>query len=362
MKWSWQIGSVFGIGVYLHFTFLILLGAFGIAPLLRGDSIVYSVANIVTVTMLFGIVVLHELGHALAARRFGIPTRDITLLPIGGVARLERMPEDPKQELVVALAGPAVNVVLALGAYLVAGPAVWSRVGSHVFDIGFPSPSLFFQVNVVLAVFNMIPAFPMDGGRVLRAILAFGMDHVLATRIASFFGQGFALLFLLYGLLSFNVLIMFVALFVWLGASEESSLVQAKSALSGVRVKRAMITDFQALAPTDSLRTAADHVIAGFQQDFPVVAEGQVVGVLTRQDLLTALAQEGHAGHVADAMQRTFLTVGPEEMLDSVFLRLQECDCRSVPVVENGHLVGLVNLENVGEFIMVQSALQRTQK
>src|SRR5213083_2574667 len=274
MRWSWRIGRIAGIDLYVHMTFLILLGWVGLSYYLARHSARDALSGIGFILALFGIVVLHELGHALTARRFGITTRDITLLPIGGVSRLERIPDQPKQELLVALAGPAVNVVLA--AILLAvlalgsGPAPYSAVGQA--GGGFLSQMLW--INVSLAAFNLLPAFPMDGGRVLRALLALRMDYVRATQIAAAVGQGIALVFGFIGLFS-NPFLVFIALFVWLGASSEASMVQMRTALSGIPVSRAMLTDFHTLAPEDTAKRVLELILAGSQQDFPVVDGGQ---------------------------------------------------------------------------------------
>jgi Zn-dependent protease len=220
MSWSWRIGRIAGIDVYVHATFFLLLLWEAVRGYQAHGNPAEAVAGLVFILVLFGIVVLHELGHALAARGYGIRTRDIILLPIGGVARLERMPRDPWQELVVAIAGPAVNVVLAAGIYtgLALGRGLSTfgdslRVGGGFLD-------RLFWVNVSLAVFNLLPAFPMDGGRVLRAALALRLDYVRATRIAATVGQGMALLFGLLGLL-FDPFLVFIAVFIWLGAAVE---------------------------------------------------------------------------------------------------------------------------------------------
>jgi len=356
MKWSWKIGEIAGIGIYVHATFLILLGWVAVSYYLAGQSIAMMINAVVFLLALFGIVVLHELGHALTAKRFGIPTRDITLLPIGGVARLERMPDDPKQELLVALAGPAVNVVLAAVLFLV----LWSTSGlTPLTDFSLVGGNFWVKllwINVSLAVFNLLPAFPMDGGRVLRALLAMRMDYVRATQIAANVGQGMAFLFGFIGLF-YNPFLVFIALFVWLGATQEASMVQMKSALGGIPVQRAMIKDFRTLAPSDTLQRAVEHILNGFQQDFPVVEQGRVVGVLTRNDLLKALSQRGSNARVEEAMQRQFETADPNEMLEPVFARLNASRCHSLPLVRNGQLAGLVTMENVGEFLMVQAAL-----
>lgn len=357
MKWSWRIGRLLGIDVYMHATFLILLLWLGISYYLPHHRMEDVISGLTLIVALFGIVVLHELGHALTARRFGIRTRDITLLPIGGVARLERMPEDPKQELLVALAGPAVNVVLAglLLVVIVLTGATLRIPDSLLAGGSFLSNLLW--INVSLAVFNMLPAFPMDGGRVLRALLAMKMDYVHATHRAASTGQALALVFGLVGLF-YNPFLLFIALFVWMGAAAESSMVQMKSALAGIPVSKAMITDFRSLAPGNSLQEAIEHVLAGFQHDFPVLEQERLVGVLTRDDLLKSLAQKGPETRVAETMTERFETGDPGEMLDLVLARLQSCRCRTLLVLKGGKLVGILTMDNVGEFLMFQSALR----
>jgi Zn-dependent protease/CBS domain-containing protein len=355
MGWSWRIGRIAGIDVYVHFTFLLLLVWVGIEHYLAHGDIGEAIGGLVFILALFGIVVLHELGHALTARRFGIRTRDIILLPIGGVARLERMPDDPRQELLVALAGPAVNVVLAAVIYVVltygqglspAGEAM--RVGGGFLD-------QLFWVNVSLVLFNLIPAFPMDGGRVLRALLSMKMDRVRATEVAARIGQGLALLFAFIGLFS-NPWLVFIGLFVWLAATEEASMVQMRSALDGIHVGQVMVTDFRTLRPDDPLGRALEYARAGFQEDFPVVEDGRLVGVLTRSDLIAALGSHDAGSRVGDVMRRDFVAVEPQEMLSTAFSRLQECDCRTLPVVQHGRLVGLVTADNLAEVLMIQQA------
>ncbi len=267
------------------------------------------------------------------------------------------MPDRPAHELWVALAGPAVNVVIALllfvvllltgGSMPLEGLAVTS--GSFVERL--------MVVNVFLVLFNMIPAFPMDGGRVLRALLAARMEYTRATQIAASFGQGFALLFGFLGFF-FNPFLLFIAFFVWIGAAQEAGVTQLRSALNGIPVAGAMVTRFRTLTPSDSLGTAVDHLLAGAQVDFPVADGGRVVGILTKQDLIAALARNGTGRPVSEVMRTDFRTADSSEMLDTAFARLQECGCRTLPVVHGGELVGLLTMENTGEFIAVQSALR----
>lgn len=356
MKWSWKIGKVFGIDVYVHATFVLLLAWLGVVYWAQTRELSFAAEGLGYVLAVFACVGLHELGHALAARRFGIRTRDITLLPIGGVARLERMPEDPRQELWVALAGPAVNVVIAIGIFLwltfqtVLRPDHW-----FTFTAG-PMLVRLLTVNLVLAAFNLLPAFPMDGGRVLRSVLATRMDYARATHIAAALGQGMAFLLGFLGLFT-NPFLVFIALFVWIGAAQEASMVMMKSALGGIPVAKAMVTDFATLSPRDSLARSVELILAGSQRDFPVVDNGSVVGVLTRDDLLLSLAQRGQEAIVGDVMQRDFQMVDSHDMLESAFSHLQSCGCHTLPVVHGGRLVGLLTADNVGEFLMIQAAL-----
>ena len=355
MKWSWKLGEFRGIGVYMHATFLILIGFIVLSHWSSGSSVGKTLEGVGFILALFACVVLHEFGHALTAARFGIKTRDITLLPIGGLARLERMPDKPLQELWVALAGPAVNVVIAAALFvLLQFTSAWAPLEQLSVASG-PFLQRLMVVNVILVVFNMLPAFPMDGGRVLRALLATRLEYTRATQIAASIGQSMALVF---GFLGFfyNPFLMFIALFVWIGAAQEASMALMKSSLAGIPVMRAMITDFQTLTPRDPLARATELILAGSQQDFPVVDDGQVGGILTRHDLIAGLTKGGHDALVGDTMQREFETVDASEMLETAFRRVQSCQCRTVPVLRSGRLVGLVTMENVGEFVAIQAA------
>jgi Zn-dependent protease/predicted transcriptional regulator len=357
MKWSWKIGRFAGIDVFMHATFLLLVGWIALSAWLQMGTAAAVLSNVAFILALFGCVVLHEFGHALTARRYGIPTRDITLLPIGGVARLERMPDQPIQELWVALAGPAVNVVIATVLFIALS------ISSNLVpldDLTVVSGSFverLLVVNLFLVGFNLIPAFPMDGGRVLRALLAMRLEYTRATQVAASVGQGLAFAFGFIGLFA-NPMLVFIALFVWIGAAQESRMVQMRSALEGIPVNRAMATDFETLSPQDDLQRAVELILAGHQQDFPVVEHGAIVGVLTRADLLSALSRSGPAGTVGDVMQRDFQLADSYEMLEVAFSRLQSCQCHTLPVTRDGQLVGLVTMENVGEFMSIQSALE----
>jgi Zn-dependent protease len=361
MRWSWRIGTIAGIGVYMHATFLLLILFILGLYLHQGRTLEGALAGTLFILVIFGCIVLHELGHALTARKYGIRTRDITLLPIGGLARLERMPDVPIQELWVALAGPAVNAVIAGGLYvgaLVAGispqvqPFHWAG-GSFL--------NRLMVVNLWLLGFNLIPAFPMDGGRVLRAILATRIEYTRATVLASRIGQAIAYVFGFVGLFT-DPFLLFIALFVWMGAEQEAAVVQVHTSLGGIPVQRAMLTEFHTLSPDDPLQTAIDHSLGGWQQDFPVVFGDHVLGVLTREDVLRTIAQQGSDVRVREAMNREFTTVDSHDMLESALVVLHDSKCRSLPVVHDGRLVGMLTTDNVGEFLMIQSALRRARR
>ena len=357
LPWSWRVGTLAGVPVYLHGTFLILLVFVLAADWLRERSLSAGIAGMTFVVAIFGTVVLHELGHALMARRYGIRTRDITLLPIGGLARLERMPEVPRQELWVALAGPAVNIGIAMLTFAVLAASAGSPPASML-NVPRDAVGRFLEVNVWLAAFNLIPAFPMDGGRALRALLAERLDYVRATRIAATVGQGLAFAFGVAGLF-YNPFLLFIALFVWMGASSEAASTTTRSTLAGVPLAHAMVTDFRALHAADPLSRAVELVLAGSQRDFPVVEDGQVVGVLTRDVLTAALANSGPATPVSGVMDRSFETADAAEMLDTVFQRLQACECQVLPVLRGGRLVGILTPDNVAEFVMFSGALRQ---
>lgn len=362
MKWSWSLGRIAGIEIRMHATFLLLLAWIAILQYQYGGPR-SAVLGVFFILALFASVVLHELGHALTARRFGVGTREITLLPIGGIAQLERMPREPRHELLIALAGPAVTIVIAVVTWLImlaAGlhPVLLASFRNATVDA--PFLERFLDANIILAAFNLIPAFPMDGGRVLRAALAMRMPYTRATEIAASIGKAFALVLGIAGLFgpSPNFWWVFIALFIWLGAAAEASQAQTTSAFDGVPVSSVMIRDVRTLAPADPLSDAVEHVLAGFQQDFPVVEHGRVVGLLTRSALMRALATAGPSAPVSQAMQREVHTATADEPLETAFATLQACRCQTLPVLHGDALVGVLTAENVAEFVMIRGALR----
>ena len=358
MGWSLPIFRIAGIQLRIHVTFVLLIAWLAFGYYAQGGSPA-AAEGVIFVLLLFLCVVLHEFGHALAAKAFGINTPDITLLPIGGVARLERMPEEPKQELLIAVAGPAVNVVIALGLFVAGGSFINPFVNPAAPEgVGLVSQLLI--INVLLVAFNLLPAFPMDGGRVLRALLAIRMSYARATQIAATVGQGFAFVFGFIGLI-WNPFLIFIALFVYIGASQEAALAQMKDVSRRFPVSSAMVREFRTLLENATLEEAVDALLATSQHDFPVVDEtGNVAGVLTRRDLIAALRKNDPALRVGDVMRRNIPTVTTGTRFEEAFRIMQECNCPAVPVLDSmKRLVGLLTPENVTELMMIQSAMPR---
>lgn len=349
--WSLRVASLLGIPIRIHFTFLLLLVFFGYQAVASGKTFF---SGVIAIVLLFACVLLHELGHAVVARYYGVRTREIVLYPIGGVARLERMPSG-QAELLIAAAGPMVNLLLA-GLIFLVMIAMQVQVPGSAADL-LSGDSLLLQLlfaNVILLFFNLLPAFPMDGGRVLRATLTFFMSEERATAIAAFVGQGMAILFGAVGLFSQNPFLIFIAFFVFLGAGQEAAFHRSRSAVQGLTAAAAMMTKFETLAPQDSLGKAADLLLATHQQDFPVIdAWGRVAGILHRGTLLEGLARVGKEGAVLDVMARQVSAVHPDTPLEDVLRILQGNPMSPVLVIGSAGLVGLINLENFSELIEV---------
>jgi Zn-dependent protease/CBS domain-containing protein len=358
MQGSFHVGRIAGIDIKIHVTFFLLLAWIGYIYY-RSGGIPAAVEGVIFVVLIFLCVLLHELGHALAAGRYGIKTPDITLLPIGGVARLERMPDKPVEEVVVALAGPAVNVGIALVLWIVIGvagslpsPEIMQETGSSLLV-------RLFAVNIWLVLFNMIPAFPMDGGRVLRAVLAVRMNYARATQVAASIGQGIAFVFFILGLL-WNPMLLLIAIFVYFGAGSEAAFARMKSVSRDLRVSAAMVTQFQTLPLDAALNEAVEALLRTSQHEFPITDNhGKVRGILTRDDMIAALRKSGPETPVAEVMRVDIPSVPQSMLFDRAFALMQQCRCPALPVLDSaGRLVGLFTPENVGEMIMVQSAIQ----
>ncbi len=356
MGGSFRIGRAFGIDVKVHWTFFLLLIFFAFLGFQDTESPLGALVSIVVIVALFFCVLLHEFGHSLVAQRLGIQIPDITLLPIGGVARLKSLPDKPADEVKIAIAGPLVNVVLApiffgvallLGADLLAPSSPFSGVDSvgEVFVyLGW--------INVALAVFNLIPAFPMDGGRVLRGLLATRMGPVRATDVAAAVGQFFAFAFFLFGLF-FNIFLALIAVFIFFGASGEAQMVRQRELMRGLSVSDVMGTKrrTETVTPYHNFGQVLDSVIHGYQEDFPVVDEGgRLVGMITRNEILAAAHSPDRYASVRDLMRTDVPTISPNaDLFADGYRILQESGLRALPVVEDGELVGMLTTDDVGQ-------------
>jgi Zn-dependent protease/CBS domain-containing protein len=364
MSWSVNIGSIAGTAIRIHVTFLLLLAFFFLQGWAAAGSINDGVNSVVFVVLVFACVLTHEFGHIFTARAFGVETPDVTLLPIGGVARLARIPEKPSEEFLIAIAGPLVNVAIAV-VLLAVTPAHLSV--AHLAAMESPKLSTIDRlamINLYLAVFNMIPAFPMDGGRVLRALLAIRLGHVRATEIAATIGQWTAFAFGFLGLLSGNFILIFIALFVYLAAASEAQMVSLRAMSRDVPVTAAMVTQFATLTGDEHIDAAVETLLQTSQTEFPVVdGNRRLVGVVGRAEIIRALRELGPSAPVSDVMVKDIPTIERSHRLEEAFRLLQERSVPAVGVVDfAGRLIGLVTAETVGEMLMVRKALPEGAK
>jgi Zn-dependent protease/CBS domain-containing protein len=372
VDWSIKIGTIKGIEIKVHFTFLFIIlwaafqGGTGTGGGLRG-----AIFGLVSITLLFSCVVLHELGHSFQALRYKVKVRNITLLPIGGVARMESIPEKPGQELAISLAGPAVNFAIAgllaplalwiittqIAAYLDQPAYLLSNTGqrtlSRVLDglfYGTDWKALVFyllSMNVSLGAFNLIPAFPMDGGRVLRALLALRLDYLRATRIAVNVGRGLAVLLGVAGLMLFQFPLVLIAVFIYAGGGYERQMVEVKRVLQGLQVSQAVTRDLRAVTPATPLAYVLDLVFHGYPSSFPVVEGRQLVGVLVREDILATFRERGPNVPVGQVMRTNFPIVDLSDSLLHVQQLIAQSGVKAVPVAEDGLFRGLITLDNI---------------
>lgn len=362
MSWSIPLGRLAGTELRLHLTFFLLLLWIGGTGFLQGGTAA-ALNGIVFVLLVFACVVAHEYGHAFAARRYGIRTPDIMILPIGGLARLERMPETPGRELVVAIAGPLVNVAIAVVLYVFgAGRGAMEGV-ARLEDVQLSLMDQLLAVNIVLAVFNMVPAFPLDGGRIFRALLHYRLSRERATFWAARVGQVMAVGLGILGFLGGNMLLLLVAVFIFLAAGAESRREAEIASAHGRTARDAMVSRFEALRTWATARDAARLLLQTTQQVFPVLdAEGRLEGMVTRQGLVDAMAATGESTPVRSFMARNLPGIAAETPLPEVMQILAESEAPVAAVMApNGGVLGFVTPENLAEFFLLQEAESRRQ-
>jgi Zn-dependent protease/CBS domain-containing protein len=343
---------MFGVPVRLHFTF-ILFGVFLLVSVLSSSESDASYAIFLVGSLVS--LLLHEFGHAFVASRFGVRTTEIVMFPIGGLSRMER-PLRPGAELLVSITGPLVNFLLAAGlfAYMIGTHTAESiKVADLMQPTGKSALALLLYGNILLAVFNLLPAFPMDGGRVLRALLCYIRPEAEATRLAAWMGRMLAIAMGLYGLVAAQFLVVFFALFIYLGAAQESVAALGRTLTRGIPVRAAMVTEFHTLEHGNTIRDAANLLLSTSQQDFPVMHNGQTVGLLGRNLLLRAIASEGPDAYVAGVMQRDFISLSPEMDLSEV-LPLMARAGKCALVMDGEHLLGLLTTDNLSEFLLLR--------
>jgi stage IV sporulation protein FB len=355
---SLQLFRIKGINIRMHITFpLILIWAAVQFGFLADRGLTGAVFGIIVTLLLFAVVVLHELGHSMAALRYGIPVEEIVLLPIGGVARLKEIPEDPKKELVIAIAGPAVNFALALVltlAGLIIAPLL-SLPFSPSLQLNLENPTVLsifnyvFVSNLFLGIFNLLPAFPMDGGRILRALLATRMAHLRATRLAVAVGQGLAWLLGLWGFLQGNFFSILIAFFIYVGAGQEERSTEVKSVLGDLKVEEVYSRGAQSLNPQANLQEAIRLTLSSFQSTFPICDGDRYVGLLTHARLVEALEKHGPSFPVENAMIRDISPAAPEELVFDVQQRLSELKLDALPVAQQGQLLGVITIQDINE-------------
>ena len=357
MPWSITVARIAGSEIRIHLTFLILLAWIGIAEYIQGGPAA-ALDGVLFIVAVFACVVLHELGHALAARRYGITTPDITLLPIGGLARLSRIPENPAEEIVIAFAGPAVNLLIAAILIVILGARIDPTALASIENAEPGFLARLAAVNIFLLLFNLIPAFPMDGGRVLRAILAFRLGRRRATDIAARIGQGLAFVFGFVGLMSGNAILVFIAIFIYLAASSEAGDVGMRETARRVPVDRAMVRVFEHLGPQATVDDAADALIRTTQHEFPIVdGGGRLRGFLSRNAMIGALKASGPATPVIDVMTRDVPTVKSGQPLEVALRLMQERQVAEIGVLDSEErFIGYVSRENLVEFMMIEDA------
>ncbi|WP_373496315.1 site-2 protease family protein [Aquiflexum sp.] len=359
MKLSLFIGKYRNVKVFIHWTFSLLLLWIIISNMRQGMPAIDIFWIIIFVFALFFCVVLHEFGHSLAAQKYGIQTKDIVLYPIGGIARLEKLPEDPKQELWVAIAGPLVNIGIffILSAILIITGFDLENLEEIKIN---PNTIVLYlaSANLILALFNLLPAFPMDGGRVLRAFLAIRLPRAKATQIAGGIGQFLAIFFIFFGLFN-NPILVLIGIFIFLGAGAEVSHTKQESFLKGFKVKDALMMKFQIIGFDAPLAKAIEKLLNSQATHFVVVKDDVAIGTLSRNEIIKGLKEGNETTLVEKVADFSPLKIETEQDLDDAWRNMITGNKKVAFVIEDGNFLGILDQENISEFVMVKSALTK---
>ena len=355
MKGSLKLGKIAGIGLFVHWTFSLLILFIVYTNYKAGQNSIQILWSVLFILCIFLTVFMHELGHALTAKKFGIKTKDITLLPIGGVAQLERLPEKPSEELMVAFAGPMVNIVLALLTSLFISLPNTSEEMVAELENGVNADNFFlnfYLVNIILAFFNLIPAFPMDGGRVLRALLSYKLERHQATKIAARIGQALAIGFVLLGFYS-NPFLIFIGIFVFMGAQIESEYTESKYMLKGYKVRDVLMKQYPTIDYNETLETAVKLMLDSQNKHFLVTENGIPMGTLNREQIIAALAKKEGETRLSSIMDRELILLQADDLLEDIFELVYKNKSTLMLVIDDNQLIGTLDTENLLEFILI---------
>lgn len=360
MKWSLYVGKISGIKIFIHWTFLILILFVIQTHIRQGHGFNEIMLGLGFIIAVFACVTLHELGHALAAKRYHFKTKDINLLPIGGVARMEGLPEKPVQELVVAIMGPVVNIAISIVLFLalkLSNAFPTSMQDMHVTGVNFWYT--LYAVNLFLALFNLIPAFPMDGGRVFRALLSLKLPRIKATRVAAYTGQFIAMLFVFLGFI-YNPMLIFIGLFIFLGAQAETSTEETKAGLSRIKVSDVVMHRYSVLKPDEPLSHAVSLLLDSQETSFIVKDKDEIKGILSRKEIISGLSNFGKNIPVEKIMATEFPDLQTSDQLSDVIQKFSDGRHTLIPVFENKKFVGVLDMENISEYLQVQDAIHKS--
>lgn len=355
MRGAYKILRIRGISIHIHWTFLLLLGWVLLVNANAKNNIEQLLWSLLFLTAVFACVTLHELGHAMVASRFGIDAKEIVLLPVGGIASIDKFPANPRQELAISIAGPIVNCIIASLLWLfmrphtplMAGPANMSIMHGHDFLYNLRI------ANLLLAAFNLIPAFPMDGGRILRALLAFKLNYIKATNIAAAIGKSIAILFIVAGIVLINPLLPAIGLFIVFSAGAEEYYLRLKSLVKGIKLNEVLMYDYNSLQASMTVQEAGNIVNSNHSKYFILMDGIKPIGTINRMEIIKALAEMRYKDPVKQLVKSELESLNGNSEVDSVLEKLARNDERIYPVLDNSNFIGVVSLTHIIEYLLL---------